>query len=83
MPEDMVSYEEISDSEIEENISEWNYRRNLKVKEENSLVEEQNNRRIRKLIENVTMEEWKYFRRNASWRNNSWRNKGKECWKRR
>ena len=45
--EDMVSYEEISDSEIEENISDETIEK-FEVKEENSFSEEQNNRRTRK-----------------------------------
>ena len=40
MPEDMVSYEEISDSEIEENISDETIEE-FEVKEENSFSEEQ------------------------------------------
>ena len=38
MPEDMVSYEEISDSEIEENISDETIEE-FEVKEENSFSE--------------------------------------------
>ena len=56
MPEDMVSYEEISDSEIEENISDETIEE-FEVKEENSFSEEQTTEEQENLIENVTMED--------------------------
>ena len=54
--EDMVSYEEISDSEIEENISDETIEK-FEVKEENSFSEEQTTEEQENLIENVTIED--------------------------
>jgi len=54
--EDMVSYEAISDTEIEENISDETIEK-FEVKEENSFSEEQTTEEQENLIENVTMED--------------------------